>query len=183
MSFFSKIFDFLKSLFINVDSWIKEHVQPSIKFVQNLKNALESPVADIVTVLIPGDVDDKIRDFLLANCGKALNALAITQDIANEPDPVQAIIKLLEYLKAATPAMKSAIYKQLASEMAKLSNGGKEVVKGHSVDLLTQLEYSKMVEEKQLHTVNSKENNDTSVVSIDEQSQEDYLKTQLAYHK
>jgi hypothetical protein len=148
MSIFSKIFDFLKSLFQNVDSWIKEHVKPSIEFVENIKAILESPVADIVTALIPGDVDDKIRAFILANCGKALNALAITQDIANEPDPVQAIIKLLEYLKTAAPAMKAAIYKQLASEMAKLSNGGKEIVKGHSVDLLTQLEYSKMVVEK-----------------------------------
>ncbi len=168
MSFFSKIFDFLKSLFINVDNWVKNHIQPSIKFVENLKGILESPVADIVTALIPGDVDDKIRAFLLANCGKALNALAITQDIANEPDPVQAIIKLLQYLKTATPAMKAAIYKQLASEMAKLSNGGKEVVKGHSVDLLTQLEYSKLAEEK---AKNKAENVVSNTIDTDGETQ------------
>ena len=146
MSIFTKIFSFLKLLFGNVDEWVKNHVAPSIAFVENIKGLLENPVIDVITALIPGNVDDNLKVFLLTNCQKALNLLAITADIANETDPVQQVLKLVEYLKTATPAMKSAIYKQLASEMAKLSNGGKEKVKGHSVDLLTQVEYSKMIE-------------------------------------
>ena len=162
MSIFTKIWSFLKLLFGNVDEWIIKHVQPSIQFVESLKKMLESPVADIITSLIPSDVDDKIRMFLIANCGKALNILAITADIANEPDPVKAIIKLLQYLKEASPALKAAIYKQLASEMAKLSNGGKEQVKGHSVDLLTQLEYSKFKEAKDALKAAKAEENKTN---------------------
>ncbi|MCX6208370.1 MAG: hypothetical protein NTZ59_02415 [Bacteroidetes bacterium] len=144
--FFNKIVSFLKLLFGgNLNKWIYDHVQPSVEFVQRLKTLLESPVLDVLTALIPSNIDDAIRAKLLLNCQRALQLLAITADIANEHDPASQITKLLQYLKEATPAMKAAIYKQIASEMAKLSGGAVEV-KGHSVDLLTQLQYSKLVE-------------------------------------
>ncbi len=190
--FFKKVLSFLKLLFGNVDEWVKNHVQPSIEFVQRVKDLLNNPVTDVITALIPGSIDDAIKAKLLVGCNKALSVLAITADIANETDPVQQILKLLEYLKTATPAMQSAIYKQLASEMAKISAGGKEIVRGHSVDLLTQLQYSKMIEGKEAHEIpdnesdeDNEENNDTSVEQNNEESVEDrvaYLEKHLSYH-
>lgn len=142
--FFRKIVSFLKLFLGNLDEWIHEHVQPSIELVQRLKNFLESPVMDIITALIPSQIDDQIRAKLIVALQKSLQLLAVTVDIANEPNIDQQLIKFVQYLQQATPTLKAAIYKQLASEMAKQSAGQTEV-KGHSVDLLVQLQYSKMI--------------------------------------
>lgn len=144
--FFAKIVGFLRILFGGqLNAWIHDHVQPSIEFVQRIKAILESPVVDVITAIIPSDLDDKIRAVMLNHCSKALQLLSVTSEIANEPDAAKQIAMFIEYLKQCTPALRAALYKQFASEMAKLS-GGTNNVKGHSVDLLTQLQYSKLVE-------------------------------------
>jgi hypothetical protein len=76
---------------------------------------------------------------------QAIKVLGVSAEIINEPDTLTRIAKLLEHLKDATPAFKSAIFKQLASELAKVTSGQTEI-RGHSIDLLTQLVYSKMKE-------------------------------------
>jgi hypothetical protein len=143
--FFRRIVSFLGLLFTDLDKWIQEHVQPSIETVQRIKQLVESPVGNLLTVLIPGDWDDKLRDLLIKRLGEAIDAMHITAEIVNEPDWTSKVAKLLEYLKHQSKPMQQAIYKTLASQLAKLSGAdGMEKVKGHSVDLLVQLQYSKM---------------------------------------
>jgi hypothetical protein len=66
--------------------------------------------------------------------------------IFNEPDTTQKILKLIEWIKTLSPSLQKGVFLRLASEMAISSNGGKDSFKGHAVDLLTQMQYSKLAE-------------------------------------
>ena len=142
--FFEKIVVFLHALFGgNLDSWITDHVEPAISFVEKLKAFLESPVADIITALIPGEIDDKLKDFFLANVSKALDILQVTEAI-NQATSIEDKLKLLtEYLLTLSPNMRNAVYMKLASQIAKVT-GNTDSIKGYSVDLLVQSQYSKI---------------------------------------
>jgi len=143
--FFKKIFAFISTLFTNLNNWIYDHVQPSIETLQRLKEVVDNPVIDALTAVIPTQFDDKVKDWIRENLNKAIDVLGVVADIEAQPTWDLKLAKLIEYLRTLTPAMRSAVYHKLASEMAKAS-GGRDNVKGHSVDLLTQIQYSKLVE-------------------------------------
>lgn len=144
--FFRKIVTFLIVLFTNVDKWIHEHVQPSIETIQRLKVLIDNPVVDALAALIPGDADDKLVLWIRSNLDNAIIKVAPLPDILNEPDTTQKILKLIEWIKTLSPSLQKGALLRLASEMAISSNEGVDTVKGHAVDLLTQMQYSKMVE-------------------------------------
>jgi hypothetical protein len=55
--FFSKLVNFLHLLFGGVkqfEAYSKSHIEPSIAMIEKLKAALESPLASLITTLIPG---------------------------------------------------------------------------------------------------------------------------------
>lgn len=145
--FFNKIVLFIKSLFINADNWIHQHVQPSIETAQRLKAILDNPFADLVVALIPGTIDDKAKAFALEYLTKAINVLHITNDIVNDPDWASKIQKTVNYIRTLSPSLQKGFFMRLTSEMAKISAGSEsDKVKGHSIDLLVQMQYSKLKE-------------------------------------
>lgn len=143
--FFRRIVQFLKTLFTNVDAWIHEHIQPSIETVQRLKVVMDNPVIDAITALIPGDLDDKIKARIRTSLDTAIVKLAPLPEIINEQDPTQKILKLIAWIKSLSPSLQKGAMLRLASEMA-VASGGTTEIKGHAVDLLTQMQYSKMTE-------------------------------------
>ena len=143
--FFNKIVLFLTGLFSNLDRWIHEHVQPAIDLVQNLKSFVDSPVADLITAIIPGNVDDSIKLLLSTSLQKALDSLQVVKIEDSNADLQTKLNALLEYIKTLSPTMQNGVYFKLASEIAK-AMGSTDSFKGHSVDLLVQMQYSKMKE-------------------------------------
>lgn len=140
--FFDKIVAFLHAIFgANLEGWITDHVEPAISFVENLKAFLSSPVADIITALIPGEVDDLTKQYFLANISKALDVLNVTEAI-NKAESVSDKLKLLaDYLRTLSPSIRNAVYMKFAAQIA-TQTGNQSEVKGYSVDLLVQSQYS-----------------------------------------
>jgi len=143
--FFSKILSFLGTLFTNLDEWIHEHVQPSIETVQRLKAIVDGTLGNVVVTLIPGDADDKFRDWVSQNLTKALYTLQVGASVVNAPNFETKVSMLVNILRATPVGLRGGVYLKIASAMAKAS-GNDETVKGHSVDLLTQMQYSKLIE-------------------------------------
>jgi hypothetical protein len=143
--FFNKIVLFLTGLFTNLDKWIHENVQPAIDLVQNLKSFVDSPVADIVTAIIPGNVDDSIKFLLSTSLQRALDSLQIVKIEDSNATLQTKLNALLQYIKTLSPSMQNGVYFKLASEIAK-AIGSTDNFKGHGVDLLVQMQYSKMKE-------------------------------------
>lgn len=143
--FFKKIFVFIAGLFTNLNEWIYDHVQPSIETLQRIKAAVDNPLVDALVAVIPGDLDDKIRDWVSKNLTKAINVLHISEEILSQPTLELQLAALIAYIRSLSPSMRKGVYLRLASELA-IASGGKENVKGHSVDLLVQAQYSKLAE-------------------------------------
>ena len=144
--FFHKIVSFLHVLFTNLDVWVHVHIQPSIDVVQKIKSFVDGNFADVLTHLIPGDTDDKVRNWISTHLPKAINVMQVTSAITNEADFVKKLDLLFAYLRTLSPVVRAGYYLTLASEIAK-SSGNEDKVKGHSVNLLTQLQYSKQRED------------------------------------
>lgn len=160
--FFRKIVAFLANLFTNLNEWIYEHVQPSIELVNRLKKAVESPYANLITTLIPGQLDNLAQDAIIKLLTKAIDKLSVAEDIVYDKDWTSKVAKFAQYLRSQSKPMRAGIYKQLAVEFAKESAFAKKLqeaeqkgisedevkldVKGHSVGLLVELQYSKMKE-------------------------------------
>lgn len=145
--FFNKIVLFLATLFTNLDNWIHEHVQPSIDMAEKLKAILNNPLMDIVVALIPGDLDNQARSFAIDYLTQAINVLNITKDISKEADWAAKVTKMLDYIRTLSPSLQKGFFMRLVSEMAKISAGSEsDKVKGHSIDLLVQMQYSKLKE-------------------------------------
>ena len=144
MKFFQKLGLFVSRLFVNIEGFVKEHITPSVETVKRLADLVNSPVADAVTALIPGDTDDKAKQWVRRNLNKAVAAVVPVADIVNEPDFATKIKKLADYIKKQPVSLQKGLLFRISSEMATSSAGKKQAANGHSVDLLCQAEYSKV---------------------------------------
>lgn len=55
---------FVAKLWKKVPDELQEKVSLAVKIVEAIKVWVESPTADILTAIIPGDLDDKLKDWL-----------------------------------------------------------------------------------------------------------------------
>ncbi|MES2593160.1 MAG: hypothetical protein V4608_14860 [Bacteroidota bacterium] len=62
--FASKWPEFVAKLFTKIPDEVKEKVSLAVKIVQNIKAFIDSPAADLITSVIPGNVDDNIKIWL-----------------------------------------------------------------------------------------------------------------------
>lgn len=135
--FFSKIWAFLKMLFTNPDQWINDNVLPAIATVKYIKKIVDSPSSQVVTALIPGEIDDKIKEKLSIHLSTVINIISAISGVSDS-EKNEAFIN---WLKTLTPSARSAIYAKTASKLAQLYSG--QEVKNNASDLITQLVYSK----------------------------------------
>ena len=143
--FFNKIVLFLITLFTNLDEWIHDHVQPSIEMVERIKAVVDSPDGNLIAALIPGGLGEVAREEIILLLTKALDTLNVTAAIEHEPAWENKVMMTIKHIKSVSKPMQNAIYLKLASEMAKIKSGS-DTFKGHSVDLLVQMQYSKLKE-------------------------------------
>ncbi len=62
--FASKWPEFVAKLFTKIPDEVKEKVSLAVQIVQNIKAFIDSPAADILTAIIPSEVDDNIKIWL-----------------------------------------------------------------------------------------------------------------------
>ena len=146
---FAAIGNFLKILFGNTEKWINDNVTPSIQVVNNIKAIVDSPIAMVLTSIIPGQFDDLLRAKLSSGLQIAIDRLTNIYDITNESDEVIKLDKFTQWLKTLTPDTKNAIYKKIASILSR-ANDIDATVKEHAIDLLVQTTYSKLKEDGHL---------------------------------
>lgn len=64
LSFFKKLLAKIKSIFNGLPADLKQAIHIGVVITDNFKNFVESPVADVLTAIIPGDIDDRIKQTL-----------------------------------------------------------------------------------------------------------------------
>lgn len=123
-TFLHNLWQSIKHLFDKVEEEVKKEVVVAIAIVQQIKVIVDSPVADVVTALIPGTVDDQIKEKLREWLPKILLELGMIQSIANMTNVNDQLNAILAKLKLSSDDTKNAFYHSLASLiLTKISDG------------------------------------------------------------
>ena len=125
-----KIFDFIKNMFNKLFGkaldLFKKHAEISVSVVDQLKKALDSNVTDIVTALIPGDVDDLVVAKLRSIIPVVLEKVAFAANIAKTGKTQSEIIDLvLKHLKKTNDDSKRLFWITFAAELNVALTDGK----------------------------------------------------------
>jgi hypothetical protein len=102
-SFLTKTWTEIKSLFEGIPSELKTAIHIGVQVTQNIKNFVDSPAADVLTAIIPGDIDDEIKNWLRAKLPAILTELKLADSCSGLTDPAaitQCAIKVLQGLDA-----------------------------------------------------------------------------------
>ena len=83
--FASKWPEFVGKLFTKIPDEVKEKVSLAVKIVNSIKVFLESPTADLITAIIPGETDDNIKEWLRVFLPKLLERYNVINQSSLSP--------------------------------------------------------------------------------------------------
>ena len=129
----------LRSALKQFDQYVDAHIETALKVTIALKNLLNSPAADILTTIIPGELDNVIRTQLLNATIKAVEVLTIADNCKQCTDPEEKLQCFVQQIKQRDPNLQDAILQKLASLLAAELDGQK--LKQALYDLYTQAKY------------------------------------------
>lgn len=114
----ARITMFVTLLFDKTFAFLAKNSMVAVTVTDMLKRAVESPVADVITALIPGDVDDRIVSSLRANLPRVLFKMALIHRISTESSTnSEAIGGILAYLQEVHPDTKASFWIRFAAEL------------------------------------------------------------------
>lgn len=105
-----KIWGFIKHLFDGLDEEVKKLLPIATGIVEKIKAFEDLGGGDIITELIPGNVDNILNDRLKALLPKIILEMHLVGDIANETDRNKQLADILSAIKLSPDDMKNAKY-------------------------------------------------------------------------
>jgi len=129
----------IKSALKQFDQYVNTHVETALQITTALKYMLSSPVADIITAIIPGTIDDVLRTQLLNALNKITEALSIVDSCKQFTDLNDKLKCFVQQLSQRDPQLQDAVLLKLSSLLAAELDGQK--LKQSLYDLYTQAKY------------------------------------------
>jgi hypothetical protein len=120
-SFLEKIWAGIKTLFDKVPTNIKNAIHIGVVVTENIKTFVDSPVADVLTMLIPGNIDDKLKDLLRAKLPYLLSELKLADDCAGLTDPAEITACAIKVLQDLNGNVQSAFLHNLSILIAQVA--------------------------------------------------------------
>lgn len=124
-SFLSKIWASIKLLFNGLPSDLKSAIHIGVIITENIKKFVDSPLADILTVLIPGDVDDKIKELLRGKLPIILAELKLTDNCDNLTDSQSITSCAIKTIQSLDGNIQSAFLHSISVLVAQVASDGK----------------------------------------------------------
>jgi len=121
------IWGFVLSLFGKLSPAVKKAIDVAVKVTDAIKTFDTSKpiVADIITGLIPGTADDKIKDVLRANLPKIVVELKLVQATQGLTDPDEIMLAAMKAIQQLSGDYRSAFLNSLAQVIAVVAADGK----------------------------------------------------------
>ncbi len=138
--FCSKLKTQVKALLKEFDNYIDGHIDTALQITSALKSMLSSPAANVITAIIPGELDDEIRQELVAALTKVIDALTIADTCKQYTDANDKLSCFVQQLQQRDPLLQDAVLQKLASLLAGTLDGQR--LKQSLYDLYTQAKYS-----------------------------------------
>lgn len=124
-SFLSKIWAEVKSLFNSIPAELKTAIHIGVALTENIKTFVDSPSADILTAIIPGNLDDELKTLLRAKLPGILTELKLADSCGNLTDPLQITACAVKVLQSLDGDVKSAFLHSLSILVAETAADGK----------------------------------------------------------
>jgi len=124
-SFLAKIWALIKSLFDDMPAKLKTAIHIGVVVTENIKKFTDSPGADILTAIIPGDIDDEIKLLLRQKLPVVLAELKLADNCGNITDPEAILSCAVKVLQDLDGDVKSAFLHNLSIMMAQAAADGK----------------------------------------------------------
>jgi hypothetical protein len=124
-TFLSKIWAGIKALFDGMPAELKNAIHIGVLVTESIKKFVDSPVADVLTVLIPGDVDDRIKDLLRVKLPFILTELKLADGCAGLTDPAEITRCAVIVLQSLDGNVQSAFLHNLSILVAQVAADGK----------------------------------------------------------
>jgi hypothetical protein len=120
-----KIWKAIQTIFNRIPAELKTAIHTGVVVTENIKTFVESPAADILTVIIPGETDDRIKAVLRAALPQILVQLKLADDCAGVTSPAELTICAIKTLQSLTGDLKSAFLHNLSVLIAQVAADGK----------------------------------------------------------
>jgi len=124
-TFITKIWDEIKSLFDSFPAELQIAIHIGVEVTENIKNFVDSPVADVLTAIIPSDIDDDIKNWLRAKLPGILTELKLADSCAGLTDAGQITACAIKVLQGLDGDIKSAFLHNLSVFVAQVAADGK----------------------------------------------------------
>jgi hypothetical protein len=125
-SFLSQIWADIKSLFDKLPGELKLAAQIAVTITQSIKTLTDLPAAGILTVLIPGNIDDKIKTWLNQQLPDILTSLRLVEALSESKDPDEITASAIKIIQGMDKNIQNAFLHDLgvliAQEIAKAQN-------------------------------------------------------------
>lgn len=124
-SFLSKIWSEIKNLFAGIPAELKTAIHIGVIVTENIKTFVDSPAADVLTAIIPGDADDEIKDLLRAKLPEILTELKLADSCGSLTGPTQITECAVKVLQGLDGDVQSAFLHSLSILVAQVAANGK----------------------------------------------------------
>jgi hypothetical protein len=113
-SFLNRILDHIKSLFNTIPNEIATALKIGISVTENIKNFVNSPAADVLTAIIPGDLDNTIKEKLQLSIPVILTELKPIESSLKLTKPNDIASAAIETITAMDKNIRCGVLHQLS---------------------------------------------------------------------
>jgi hypothetical protein len=124
-SFLLKIWNSIKTLFDGFPAELKTAIHIGVLVTENIKTFVDSPVVDILTAIIPGDIDDQVKILLRNKLPEILTELKLADSCGGLTDPQEITSCAVKVLQGLAGDIKSAFLHNLSILIAQTAADGK----------------------------------------------------------
>src|SRR6201999_3395640 len=124
-TFLTRIWNQVKELFNGIPAELKTAIHIGVLVTENIKNFVDSPAADILTAIIPGDIDDDIKNWLRAKLPEVLTELKLADSCGSLTDPAAITECAVKVVQGLSGDVKSAFLHNLSIFIAQVASNGK----------------------------------------------------------
>ena len=124
-SFLSKIWDGIKGLFDGMPEELKAAVHVGVVITDNIKKFVDSPAADVLTAIIPGDLDDEIKGLLRAKIPAIFSEMKLADSCSGLTDPSAITACAIKVLQGLDGDIQSVFFHNLSILIAQVAADGK----------------------------------------------------------
>jgi len=124
-TFLTKIWAEVQSLFNGFPDELKTAIHIGVVITEGIKTFVDSPAADVLTAIIPGDLNDDLKNLLRAKLPGILTELKLSDSCGSLTDPAEITACAVKVLQGLAGDISSSFLHSLSILVAQVTADGK----------------------------------------------------------